>query len=54
MYSIGVDYSTLSISRLHRYDEDTVLLLSPPAGATPDMEEAQTPAEGHGEEDRHN
>jgi hypothetical protein len=53
MYSIGVDYSTLSISCLNRYDEDTVLLPSPPAGAAPNMEEAQTPAEGHGKEARH-
>jgi hypothetical protein len=54
MYSIGVDYSTLSISSLTRYDEDTVLLLSPPAGAAPNMEEVQTPAEGHGKEACHN
>jgi hypothetical protein len=53
MYSIRVDYSTLSISSLTRYDEDTVLLLSPPAGAAPNMEEAQTPAEGHGKEARY-
>jgi hypothetical protein len=33
MYSTGVDYSTLSIYSLHRHDEDTVLLPSPPAGA---------------------
>jgi hypothetical protein len=40
MYSTGVDYSTLSISSLHRHDEDTVLLPSPPAGATSDMDKA--------------
>jgi hypothetical protein len=40
MYSTGVDYSTLSISSLHRRDEDTVLLPSPPIGATSDMDKA--------------
>jgi hypothetical protein len=40
MYSTGVDYSTLSISSLHRHDEDTVLLPSPPAGATSNMDKA--------------
>jgi hypothetical protein len=54
MYSIGVDYPTLSISSLTRYDEDTVLLPSPPVGATPNMDEAQTTAEGHGKEALHN
>jgi hypothetical protein len=53
MYSIGVDYSTLSISSLIRLDEDTVLLPSPPTGATPNMEEAQTTAEGRGKEACH-
>jgi hypothetical protein len=50
MYSTRVDYSTLSIYSLHRHDEDTVLLPSPPggahllpsppAGATSDMDKA--------------
>jgi hypothetical protein len=53
MYSIGVDYSTLFISSLTRYNKDTVLLPSPPTGATPNMDEAQTWAEGHDKEARH-
>jgi hypothetical protein len=32
---------------------DTVLPPSQPAGTAPNMEEAQTSAEGHGEEARH-
>jgi hypothetical protein len=40
MYSTGVDYSTLSISSLQRHEEEIVLLSSPPAGATSNMDKA--------------
>jgi hypothetical protein len=52
MYSNEVDYSTLTISSWNRHAEDAVLPSSP-TDATPNTEEAQTTAEGRGQETPH-